>query len=631
MFGSAFIGGCSHLEERPDMLHRILCASGAALALAFAATPAGAVINLTSDGGYVFDIQDTYAGNLSDGSSDAYDGCYTLRLNGVDYSSGGVAGVQDGRNVTMATVTMATSLSVTRHAFVPETGGDYIRFFDVIENTGASAATVDVTYFCNFGSDSGTTIWGSYSGDGTVTTDDYWFGTDDSDSSGDPSLAHAYFGDGAMITPSAMTLGSGNGDSTVTFPATIGAGETVAFLVFGFQGPNEASVRTQVEALVDDVSAATDDLDGGDLSLVVNWGLGGAPLIRWPADQLFEVPEGSDLPLAVTVEDREGDATTTAWDLDNDGDFDDADGESAVLSAAGLDGPLVLTIGVRSTDAVGNVSDRHRDVNVLNAPPVLSSPTEATVLIGQEFTYTPVVSDPGNDEVTVVVQDRPVGMVLLADGAVRWTPTSDDVGVHVLSFVATDDDDDPDVVGDGDAVLQVTITVVENQPPAAPAIVSPARSEDVPVARPTLTVTTPSDPEGDALFIWFEVDTVDTYPDPIASGPVPATAGSTSWILTEDLVDGQRYHWRVWATDDNGAESSRASSYFNIALDGDAGADAGADGGGGEDGGGDEDGGVHVAHVEGCGCAAPVAPARSAGAAALILAVLAALIWLRRP
>jgi hypothetical protein len=343
--------------------------------------------------------------------------------------------------------------------------------------------------------------------------------------------------------------------------------------------------------------------------------------------------EGGSLDLQVSAIDRQGDPVTIEWDTDLDGSYDDATGETVTVSAAGLDGPTVVRLGVRASDPGGNTDERVVEIPVLNAPPVLTSPTEATVLIGQEFTYSPEVSDPGGDVVTIVVQDRPVGMVLLADGAVRWTPTADDVGDHVLTFIATDDDDDPDVEGDGDAVLQVTITVVENQPPAAPVIVSPARSEDVSVARPVLTVSTPSDPEGDTLSIWFEVASSDTYPDPIASGPVAATVGSTSWTLTEDLEDGRRYYWRVWATDDNGAESTRAASYFNVALEGDAGPDGGLDAGpdAGNDGGGDEDGGVHDARVESCNCAAPPSPARSAGSALLILAVLGALIRLRRP
>ena len=598
---------------------RRLSAASAALVLLLASTPAEA-IDLTSDGGYLFDIQDTYNGGCSNGTSDAYDGCYGLSVNGVGYSAGS-AGTLDGRYVTMATITMGTDLSVTRHAYVPATGGDYIRYYDVIENTGASSATVDISYACNFGSDSSTVVWGTYSGDTTVDVDDYWFGTDDADGSGDPSLAHAYFGDGAIYTPESQSIGSG--DSTTSFSLTIGPGEVVGFIVFGFQGPNEAEVRSQVEDLAYDIAPYTDDMDGGDLSTIVNWGLSGAPLIRWTPGQTFEVAEGGELEISLTVEDREGDDYTIAWDLDNDGEFDDGDTETVTFSAAGLDGPDVKTISVRATDTEGNVAERHLDITILNAPPTLSSPTEVEVMIGEELTYTPTVSDPGGDEVEIEVLDRPSGMILLADGGVRWTPLEEDVGDHVLTFVATDDDDDPDVEGDGDAVLVVTITVVANQPPGEPTIVSPERGTDVTDVRPTLVIENPTDPEGDLLFISFEVAETDTYSDAITSGPMPAgTEGTTSWTVTEDLENHKQYYWRVWASDENGAESLRSFSYFRVEVSGDE-TDGGVDAG-------DLDGGTEEARIRGCGCGAANGPSGSAGVAVLILFVGLVMARIRR-
>jgi hypothetical protein len=340
------------------------------------------------------------------------------------------------------------------------------------------------------------------------------------------------------------------------------------------------------------------------------------------------VPEGGTLDLEVAAIDRQGDPVTIEWDLDLDGDYDDATGETVTISAEGLDGPTTIQLGIRASDPSGNEDARVIEIPVLNAPPVLSSPTTATVLINEVFTYTPEVSDPGGDVVEIEVQDRPVGMVLLPDGGVRWTPTVEDVGDHVLTYRATDDDDDPDVEGDGDAVLPVTITVVANQPPTSPTILEPAPRSDVSVARPTLVVTNPTDPEDDALFLWFQVDDTDAYLDPIASGPVEAGEdGTTSWDVPEDLAGGHRYYWRVWATDVNGAMGARAFSYFNVILPEEDGGDVGPDGG---DGGPDDDAGPDEPRIEGCGCGAPASPARSAGTVALIL-IAAALIRLRRP
>jgi hypothetical protein len=603
------------------MFLKTLSTSSVMLALLVAAAPAWAVIELFTEGGYEFDIQDTYSGNVSDGTSDAYDGCYSLNINDTSYTAGGVAGVLDGRHVTLATVTLDTHFEVTRYAYVPETGGDYIRYYDLIENTSGSAETLNVRYECNFGSDSSTTVWGTHSGDTTVDIDDYWFGTDDSDGSGDPSLAHAYFGDGAIYTPDSQAIGSG--DSDVTFSLTLGPGEQVGFLVFGFQGPNQADVRTQVEALVFDLGPHTADMDGGQLATIVNWGLSGAPLIRWAPDQVFEVVEGGEVEISTSIEDREGDAYTVEWDLDGDGAFDDGSEETVTVSAAGLDGPDTITISIRATDTDSNTSERHIDIDILNAPPVLSSPTEVEVLINEEITYTPTVEDPGGDTVEIEVLDRPAGMVLLSEGAVRWTPREDDVGDHALTFRATDDDDDPDVVGDGDAELVVTITVVANQAPTdPPVLISPERSAEVTEARPTFVVENPTDPEGDAIYISFEVDETDTFTNPIASGPQNAgTDGTTSWTITEDLESG-RYYWRACASDENSAEGPCSFSHFRVVLD-----DAGD---GGIDGGPDQDAGDDTPRVEaGCGCSAAQNPVSSVTAVALIFFSVMALIRIR--
>jgi MYXO-CTERM domain-containing protein len=289
-----------------------------------------------------------------------------------------------------------------------------------------------------------------------------------------------------------------------------------------------------------------------------------------------------------------------------------------------MDGPDVIEVDVESCDDEDHCSHRGVDIDVLNAPPTLSSPTEVEVMIGEEITYTPEVADPGGDEVEVEVLDRPSGMILLADGGVRWIPLEDDVGDHTLTFIATDDDDDPDVVGDGDAELVVTITVVANQGPGEPTIVSPERGSDVAEIRPTLVVNNPTDPEGDIVFISFEVAETDTYTNAIASGRQPAgTEGTTSWTLTEDLANHSQYYWRVWATDENDAESLRAFSYFRVEApdeEGDGGVDAGD-----QDAGPDEE-----PRVRGCGCGAANGPSSSAGVVVLILFVAATIARIRR-
>ena len=64
----------------------------------------------------------------------------------------------------------------------------------------------------------------------------------------------------------------------------------------------------------------------------------------------YTVAEGSSVAVAATGGDADGDALTYAWDLDNDGDFDDATGQTASFSAATIDGPASRTVRVRVSD-----------------------------------------------------------------------------------------------------------------------------------------------------------------------------------------------------------------------------------------------------------------------------------------
>jgi MYXO-CTERM domain-containing protein len=244
------------------------------------------------------------------------------------------------------------------------------------------------------------------------------------------------------------------------------------------------------------------------------------------------------------------------------------------------------------------------------------------VLIGEEWVYEPTVVDPGGDEVDVQILVRLPGMVLTPGGGVRWTPTEEDVGEHALVFTATDDEDDPEVEGDGDSVQEILLTVSQNLPPGQPVIESPGRGDDVHEARPTIVVRNPEDPEGDTLTIGFEVDTSDTFTDPIASGPQAAGAdGTTSWQVAQDLVDGGRYHLRVWASDGT-SEGPRATSFFFVDLRGE---DGGPDGGPGPDAGPGDDGGPEGPVVDpGCACRSGA----GSTAAAPMLALLALLgLW----
>ena len=568
--------------------------------LLLAAPPARAVINLSSASGHLFDIQDTDDGGLYNGTSDAYDSygagaCYSLFINTVRYTTGGATGTlsTDGRHVTLATRPMGTGLSVARQAYVPATGSSYIRYYDTIENTGTTAQTVTVGYYCDLGSDSSTTVWATASGDMVLDNTDGWFGTDDSDATGDPSLAHLFFGEGHGITVVSQSLSSGI--FQVAYSATIPAGGTAAFLIFGLQNANRTVVRSELDAIVDDITAATTDMDGGDLGYVVNWGLSGAPIVRWAEGSVFEVAEGGDLTLTVTVEDREGDPTTVAWDLDDDGAFDDGTDLAATFSAAGLDGPTTATVAVQASDGT-NTRETTHEITVANAAPVITStPDPLTVLRGFEWSYLVEATDPAPaDVLDLTVPTKPDGMIVGADWTLRWTPPDTDevVGDHEVVVRVIDDD--------GGSVDQTfNVTVVPNSPPTEPEIVAPDRV-NITERRPALLVNNCTDLDGDPLTYFFELDPLGTFSGPavIASGAVAEdSGGQTSWTPATDL-EISRYYWRVWCNDGI-VDGRRASSWFEVRSG--SGSDAGTDADTGTDAA--VDSGVPQGEAEtGCSC-----------------------------
>ncbi len=225
--------------------------------------------SFTSHGGFLFDVMATGNGGLSNGTIDAYDSCYRLDINGTTYNSGGGPPEIEGRTIRMASAQIG-DLRVSRAIHVPdEEGRDYARYTDTIENVGDETVAAQVRYTGNLGSDSRTSVWGSSSGDTAVTAEDTWFGTDDDDGSGDPTLAHLFWSQGAAVTPEHIGLSGDNIE--VRFRVEIGPGQTVGFMFFAFQGPSQEEVRRQVESVVGNVGAAVRDLPSGGLGQQVNW------------------------------------------------------------------------------------------------------------------------------------------------------------------------------------------------------------------------------------------------------------------------------------------------------------------------------------------------------------------------
>ena len=99
----------------------------------------------------------------------------------------------------------------------------------------------------------------------------------------------------------------------------------------------------------------------------------------------YTVAEGGSVTVAATGGDADGDTLTYAWDLDNDGEFDDGTGQSASFSAATIDGPATRTVRVRVSDGSLSTIDS-ATVNVTNVAPTATFNAPASALGGFPFT-----------------------------------------------------------------------------------------------------------------------------------------------------------------------------------------------------------------------------------------------------
>ena len=116
------------------------------------------------------------------------------------------------------------------------------------------------------------------------------------------------------------------------------------------------------------------------------------------ADGPYTTPEGADVQLDGTgsakgTDPSAGAMTAYAWDLDNDGSYDDATGATPSFTTVGQDG--VLTIGLQVTDALGNTSTDTSTVTVTNVAPTVVVDAITPIDEGGWVTITGTVTDPG--------------------------------------------------------------------------------------------------------------------------------------------------------------------------------------------------------------------------------------------
>jgi len=155
----------------------------------------------------------------------------------------------------------------------------------------------------------------------------------------------------------------------------------------------------------------------------------------------------------------------------------------------------------------------------VNRPPVIEYAEHVSVLDGDTVSFSPVVSDPDGDDVTVSYS-----MPVSSDGT--WMTSSEDVGTYAVTITASD----------GEDFVEKIVTVIVNHRNLAPVIsLDEVRAEETDrvVLKPVII-----DPEGDD----FTVE----YSEPFDSDGV--------WVTDYDSAG--TYDVVITATDENGEVGS---------------------------------------------------------------------------
>jgi|GEM_PF-1249566 len=320
------------------------------------------------------------------------------------------------------------------------------------------------------------------------------------------------------------------------------------------------AVITGNQVVIHFVDGARGDDDLSENGLVVD---PGAPIIftNQPPTARIAAPgdlaEGGLIQLdagATTDPDLPNDVLVYEWDYDSDGAYDDASGVNPIFSATGIDGYALIGIGLRVTDAMGEVDFAQTQIAIQNARPTANADTGSVTENGATISINVLANDtdPAGAadplSITGVNTSGTLGSVGFTASQVTYDPNGQ---FESLALGETATDTFAYSISDGDggtATGIVTVTITgENDGPS------------VSVLNGSVTV-----PEGTSALNsggFADMDASDTVTITASIGAITQDAGSSgSWSWSFATTDGptESQQVTITATDSQGASSSVA-------------------------------------------------------------------------
>ncbi|SIS63415.1 VCBS repeat-containing protein [Thalassolituus maritimus] len=246
-------------------------------------------------------------------------------------------------------------------------------------------------------------------------------------------------------------------DGTVTYQPAPDFNGTDAFVVMVSDGTDSATIAVSVT-----VNAVND-------------------LPEITSSAITTATEGVEYSYAVLASDVEDDSLTFSL---NTAPAGMSISSSGVITWTPADGISTANVIVAVSDGSGSVTQSFTiAVTDVNDAPVITSVAPTSVVLGEEYTYTPSATDTENDTLTWNLTQKPAGMTINATtGAISWTP-AEAGSSGTVRLVAND--------GNSDSVAQTFVITVSEPDNEAPVI---AQGE-------TDTLTTDEDTQGSTTLI----------------------------------------------------------------------------------------------------------------------------------
>ena len=243
-----------------------------------------------------------------------------------------------------------------------------------------------------------------------------------------------------------------------------------------------ASATHQYSAGIWTISSGAADEDGSYTITPMQVNIAhGAPTAD--AGSGYAVAEGGSVTLSGAG--STGDGLTYLWDLDGDGVFGetgaaagrgDEMGVSPTFSAAGLDGPSVVSVGLKVVDSDGQISVTTASINVTNVAPTIVISGAVAGSDGTPYTLNFAATDPGPDSITSWVVNwgdgttSTINVTGIAGSASTSTTHVYHAGLWTITSTAQDEDGTYQSNSLGIGVASVFFG--DSQPPSASGVVA---------------------------------------------------------------------------------------------------------------------------------------------------------------